>query len=109
VEEEAAPRSAARIIVSAILINVLNPKLTVFFVAFLPQFVSVHDPNASVRMLELSGVFMLLTLIVFIGYGVFAAAARKHLISRPRVMTWLRRIFAGAFVGLAARLALSDR
>jgi len=100
---------AARVIASGILINILNPKLTIFFVAFLPQFVSAHDRGAPVRMLELSGVFMLLTLIVFIGYGVFAASVRTHLLSRPHVLTWMRRGFAGAFVGLAVKLALTER
>jgi len=109
VEEDAAPPSAARVIGSGILINVLNPKLTIFFFAFLPQFVSANDPSASVRMLELSAVFMLLTFVVFVGYGVFAAAVRKHLISRPRVVTWTRRIFAGSFAALSVRLAFTDR
>jgi len=66
VDKEAAPRSATSVIVSAILVNILNPKLTIFFFAFLPQFVSTSDPNALLRMVELSAVFMLLTLIVFI-------------------------------------------
>jgi threonine/homoserine/homoserine lactone efflux protein len=109
VEKETAPRSAANVIVSAILVNVLNPKLTIFFFAFLPQFVSANDPNAFIRMVELSFVFMLLTLVVFIAYGTFAAAIRTHVISRPQVLTWMRRVFAGAFVALGARLAFSDR
>lgn len=107
--EQPAPRSALRVIVSGILINILNPKLTIFFVAFLPQFVSVHDPHASLRMVELSGVFMLLTLLVFSAYGVCAATARIHLLERPGLMVWVRRLFAGSFVGLAARLALTER
>jgi threonine/homoserine/homoserine lactone efflux protein len=105
----ATPRSAAQIIVSAILVNILNPKLTIFFFAFLPQFVSSRDSNALVRMIELSAVFMLLTLVVFVAYGSFAAAIRKHVISRPRILTWMRRLFAGAFVALGARLAFADR
>jgi threonine/homoserine/homoserine lactone efflux protein len=60
-------------------------------------------------MVALSGVFMLLTLVVFVGYGLFAAAVRTHVISRPRVLRWMRRVFAGAFVALAARLAFADR
>lgn len=107
--EETAPRSATRVIVSGILINILNPKLTIFFFAFLPQFVSANEPSAFVRMLELSAVFMALTFVVFVGYGVFAASVRTHVVSRPRVMTWLRRVFAGSFVALGARLALADR
>ena len=109
VEEETAPRSAWNVIVAAILINILNPKLTIFFFAFLPQFVSTDEPRALPRMLELSGVFMLLTFIVFAAYGVFAASVRNQVVSRPRVMTWMRRVFAGSFVALSARLALTDR
>ena len=60
-------------------------------------------------MLELSGVFMLLTFVVFVGYGLFAASVRSHVISRPRVLTWMRRTFAGAFAALGAKLALADR
>ena len=107
--EDAAPRSAGKVILAGILINVLNPKLTIFFFAFLPQFVSPDQPRAVVRMLGLSTVFMLVTLVVFVAYGVFAAAVRTHVVSSPRVMTWLRRTFAGAFVALGARLALTDR
>lgn len=109
VEDETAPRSATKVIVSGILINILNPKLTIFFFAFLPQFVSANEANAFLRMAGLSSVFMLLTFIVFVGYGTFAAVIRNHVISRPRVLTWMRRVFAGAFVALAARLAFTDR
>jgi threonine/homoserine/homoserine lactone efflux protein len=109
VEREVGPRSAAQVIVSAILINILNPKLSIFFLAFLPQFVRADEPHPLTRMLELSSVFMLLTFIVFVGYGIFAASIRAHVISRPRVMTWLRRTFAGAFAALGARLAFADR
>jgi threonine/homoserine/homoserine lactone efflux protein len=108
-EKMVGPRSAAQVIVSAILINVLNPKLSIFFFAFLPQFVSADEPHPLSRMLELSTVFMVLTFAVFVGYGLFAAAIRNHVIARPRVLTWMRRIFAGAFVALGAKLALADR
>ena len=109
VENQTAQRSAINVIVSAVLINILNPKLTIFFFAFLPQFVSASDPHAFIRMVELSAVFMVLTLVVFIAYGSFAAALRQHVISRPKVLTWMRRVFAGAFVALGARLAFADR
>ncbi|MBT2487380.1 LysE family translocator [Streptomyces sp. ISL-96] len=104
-EKDTAPRSATKVIISAILINILNPKLTIFFFAFLPQFVSAGEPNALLRMAELSAVFMLLTFLVFAAYGRFAAAMRRHVLSRPRVLTWMRRVFAGAFAALGARLA----
>jgi threonine/homoserine/homoserine lactone efflux protein len=109
IENQTAARSAKDVIVSAILVNILNPKLTIFFFAFLPQFVSGKDPNAFGRMVELSAVFMLLTLVIFVAYGSFAAAIRRHVISRPKVLTWMRRVFAGAFVALGARLAFADR
>jgi len=107
--EEAAPISPMKVITTGILINILNPKLTIFFFAFLPQFVSVTETQASLRMLELSAVFMLVTFAVFVVYGIFAAAIRSHVISRPRALTWMRRIFAGTFAVLAGRLALADR
>jgi threonine/homoserine/homoserine lactone efflux protein len=102
-------RSSRQVIVSAILINILNPKLSIFFFAFLPQFVTADEAHPLSRMLELSSVFMLLTFVVFVGYGLFAAAIRNHVISRPRVLTWMRRVFAGAFVALGAKLALAER
>jgi len=109
VEKEVGTRSAIQVITSAIVINVLNPKLSIFFFAFLPQFVSVNESHPLSRMFELSAVFMLLTFVVFVGYGLFAASIRNHVVSRPRVLTWMRRTFAGAFVALGAKLALADR
>jgi threonine/homoserine/homoserine lactone efflux protein len=109
VEKEVGARSATQVIVSAVLINILNPKLSIFFFAFLPQFVSPAEPDPLLRMSELSGVFMALTFVVFVGYGLFAAAIRNHVISRPQVLTWMRRVFAGAFAALGAKLAFADR
>jgi len=109
VDEQTAPPSATRVISSGVLVNILNPKLTIFFFAFLPQFVSTDDEGALLHMLGLSGVFMLVTLVVFAGYGVFAASVRTRVIGRPRVMTWMRRGFAGSFVALGTRLALAAR
>jgi threonine/homoserine/homoserine lactone efflux protein len=106
-----APSAGSRraVIVSGITVNLLNPKLTIFFFAFLPQFVSAQEAHPLARMLELSAVFMLLTFVVFVGYGLFAAAIRNHVVSRPRVLTWMRRTFAAAFVALGAKLALAER
>ncbi len=107
--EERAPLPARKVIVSGVLINLLNPKLTLFFFAFLPQFVDTTQPHASLRMLGLSAVFMLVTFVVFAIYGAFAGTVRRHVICRPRVLTWMRRVFGGAFVALAGRLALEQR
>lgn len=102
-------RSVAQIAGKGILINILNPKLSIFFLAFLPLFVNADEPNAVSHMLDLSAVFMLMTFAVFVVYGLFAASIRDHVVTRPRVLTWMRRTFAGAFVLLGARLALAER
>ena len=109
VEKDMSPRSAARVIVNAILINILNPKLSIFFFAFLPQFISANEPHPLSLMVELSGVFMLLTFVVFVAYGLFAAAIRNHVISRPQVLAWMRRSFAAAFAALGLKLAFAER
>lgn len=94
-------------VVHAIAINLLNPKLTVFFFAFLPQFVAPGG-GASEQMMVLGLVFMAMTFAVFVGYGVCAAAARQWVLNSPGVLRWLRRGFAAVFAGLGARLALAD-
>ena len=109
VEAETSPRSARQVIVSGVLVNILNPKLTIFFLAFLPQFIAPGSTNVLGSMLWLSAIFMAVTFVVFVGYGLFAAAVRDHVISRPRVLTWVRRVFGGAFVALGARLAFAQR
>ncbi|MFI9548420.1 LysE family translocator [Streptomyces sp. NPDC052016] len=105
--EEAQPRPAARVILSAVLVNLLNPKLTLFFVAFLPQFVPSGASGSVGAMLRLGAVFMALSFVVFTAYGLCAAAVRDRLLARPRVMTGIRRVFAACFVGLSARLAVA--
>ncbi len=109
VERQPSTRSALQVIGHAVAINLLNPKLSIFFFAFLPQFVSATEPRALARMLELSSAFMVMTFVVFAGYGLFAAAVRSHVVSRPRVLAWMRRAFAAAFVALGAKLALAER
>ncbi len=109
VEEKADPRSARRVLIDGIAINVLNPKLSIFFVAFLPQFIAADEAAPLARMLELSSVFMAMTFVVFALYGLFSAAMRDRVVGRPQVMAWLRRSFAAAFVALGAKLALTER
>jgi threonine/homoserine/homoserine lactone efflux protein len=91
------------------LINTLNPKLSIFFLAFLPQFIGPDEAHPVSRMLLLSGVFMAMTFVVFVAYGLCAASVRDRILSRPRILTWMRRTFASAFVILGAKLALADR
>jgi len=109
VDAQLAPASFWRVIRTAILINLLNPKLTIFFFAFLPQFVPPGQVNGTWHMVGLSLVFMGLTFVVFALYGVFAATMRSRVITRPRIMAWLRRTFAATYVLLAGRLAFESR
>jgi len=109
INKETGARTAMQVTVEAVLINILNPKLSIFFLAFLPQFVSTDEAQPLPHMLALSGVFMLMTFVVFAIYGLFAASVRDHVISRPRIMSWMRRTFAGAFALLGAKLAFTDR
>jgi threonine/homoserine/homoserine lactone efflux protein len=102
-------RSGRRVIITGFLINILNPKLSIFFLAFLPQFIAADEGHPLLRMLELSGAFMAMTLAVFVLYGLFAASVRDRVVTRPRVMTWLRRAFAGGFAALGVRLAFAER
>lgn len=105
VDEKQSPKGLGRIALNATLINILNPKLALFFMAFLPQFLSGDPASATSEMLTLGGAFMGLTFIVFIAYGVFAASARDLVLGNARVMGWIRRGFAASFAGLAAKLA----
>jgi len=109
VDADSAPQTVRQVMIQGVLVNILNPKLSIFFFAFLPQFVPATTIDALPRMLELSLVFMLITFVVFAGYGLFAASVRNHVISRPKILTWMRRTFAAAFVALGAKLAFTDR
>jgi len=102
-------RSSRKVIVTGFLINILNPKLSIFFLAFLPQFIAAGETHKLQRMLELSAAFMAMTFVVFALYGLFAAYLRDHLVTRPKAMSWLRRGFAGGFAALGARLAFAER
>jgi threonine/homoserine/homoserine lactone efflux protein len=101
--------SATGLVVKAFLINILNPKLTIFFLAFLPQFVEPSAGQPLLQLLLLSSVFMAMTFAVFVVYGFVAHAFRKLVIESARVQGWLRYTFAAAFAVLAARLAVSER
>ena len=100
---------ALNIIFKAFLLNILNPKLSIFFLAFLPQFVVPGAESPLFQMLALSGVFMSMTLAVFVVYGVLAHSIRASVLKSPRFMTWMQRSFAAAFALLGVNLALSER
>jgi threonine/homoserine/homoserine lactone efflux protein len=108
--ESSAPKiSAIRLVARAILLNLLNPKLTIFFLAFLPQFVEPNIASPLPQLFTLSGVFMAMTFVIFVAYGLLAHAFRNSVIESPRVQSWLRRGFASAFAVLGINLALSEK
>ncbi|MBF0195349.1 MAG: LysE family translocator [Magnetococcales bacterium] len=98
-----------KITIRGILLNILNPKLSLFFLAFLPQFISPNQGQAVLQMLYMGVVFMVMTLIVFLIYGFFASSIRSKLVDHPLVMVWFNRLTAGAFTGLGVRLGLMEK
>ena len=102
-------QNTRQIVVKAVLLNVLNPKLTLFFVAFLPLSVLPDTASPLAELLFLSSIFMLVTFVVFLGYGLLASRFRQRVVNSPGVVTWLRRTFAAAFAVLGVKLALTTR
>jgi len=109
VDATTARTSATGLMLKAFLLNILNPKLTIFFLAFLPQFIEPAAAAPLAQMLLLSAVFMAMTFVVFVIYGLLAHAFRRAVIESPRVQAWLRRGFATAFAALGVNLALAER
>ncbi len=107
--DQAPAGNVLRIVRKGILTNIFNPKLSLFFLAFLPQFVPAEASDATAQMLFLGGIFMLLTFLVFAVYGALAAGLRQQVLSRPRIMVWTQRSFAAALGLMGLRLALADR
>ncbi len=106
IRSETSTEAGWRIARRGALINILNPKLSIFFLALLPPFLSGNPATATAEMTAMGAVFMVMTFAVFVLYGTFAAAARRWILGSERVMKWLSRSFAGIFAALAGRLAL---
>ena len=102
---EAAP-SALQLYRRGIVMNVTNPKVSIFFLAFLPQFVAAERGSVGQQVLALGALFMLATLIVFGAIALAAGTLRELLLRSPRAQVTMNRVAAVVFVGLAARLAL---
>lgn len=109
IEPDGAQRSSGEVIRHAVLVNLLNPKLSMFFLAFLPQFIAKDEAAPTLAMLQLSAIFMAMTFGVFALYGAFAASMRDHVLGNMTAMAWLRRSFAATFVALGIKLALTQR
>jgi threonine/homoserine/homoserine lactone efflux protein len=107
--QEATEKSTRQIILKAIVINVLNPKLTLFFFAFLPLFASKESAHPTLQLILLSSIFMGITLVVFAGYGILASSVRSYLMNSSKAVKRLQRMFAVILAGFAVELALSEK
>jgi len=108
-ESSSTPKSMPQIAIRGFFINILNPKLSIFFLAFLPLFVSPGTSTPIVQMIFLGGLFMALTLVVFVLYGLSANGVRKHICNSPRLIIWLQRSFAATFAALGVKLASTEQ
>ena len=106
VDPDAGVEPGWRTALRGILINALNPKLSIFFLALLPPFLSGNPATVTSEMVLMGAVFMALTFVVFAGYGALAAVARDRVLSSPRALRWLSRGIAVLFAGLAGKLAM---
>lgn len=107
-ESSATTKSMSQIAIRGILINILNPKLSIFFLAFLPLFVSPEASSPMSQMIILGLLFMLMTMVVFVLYGISANSVRKFIGESSTSLTWLQRSFAATFAVLAAKLASTE-
>jgi threonine/homoserine/homoserine lactone efflux protein len=109
VDAQESPKSLRHVAIKGFLINILNPKLSIFFLAFLPLFVAPDVASPALRMLSLSGLFMLMTLVVFILYGLLATSVRKYIVNSAKITGFLQKSFAAIFAALGLKLALTER
>ncbi len=98
-----------KIITKGVLINILNPKLSIFFLAFLPLFISPNSSSPMFEMLILGNIFMAMTLIIFILYGVLANGFRTYVMNSPKLLIWLKRSFAATFAAFGVKLAMTSK
>ncbi|MFA6508552.1 MAG: LysE family translocator [Treponemataceae bacterium] len=109
IKKESGQNNYLKIVIKGIFLNLLNPKLTLFFFSFLPQFVTSDPSGFLVNMIRLSFVFMIMTLIVFIMYGVLASMISEYLLRAKKVVRTIERGFAFVFAALAIKIALTDK
>lgn len=102
-------KNLGQIVIRGFFINILNPKLSIFFLAFLPQFISPHTSSPIFHMFILSAVFMAMTLVIFVLYGLLANYVRNYIINSPEITTWLQRSFAAIFAVLGFKLAIAEQ
>jgi len=108
-DQTASKASGFQIVIKGILINLLNLKLTLFFFAFLPLFISPEAISPTKQMIGLSAIFMGMTFVIFVIYGILASVISRYLISSPKSIRWMQRSFAIIFAGLAVKLVFSEQ
>lgn len=108
-EKKAEQHSMASVAIRGCLINILNPKLSIFFLAFLPQFLTQQADQPVEQMIALGGIFMLMTLLVFILYGILANSVREYIIHSEKISGMIQKVFAGSFAALGLKLALTEK
>lgn len=108
-DSKASRKGLWQIIRRGFLINILNPKLSIFFLAFLPLFVATDSTSPTIQMLILSIIFMAMTFVVFVVYGISANAVRRYCVKSPQFIMWLQRTFAVTFAALGAKLAMTEQ
>ena len=101
--------SFAQIVIKAIVINLLNPKLTLFFFAFLPLFISKNSPSPTMEMAMLSAIFMGMTFIIFALYGILASVVSVYLTNSSKAVKRFQQTFALILAAFAVKLALSEK
>jgi threonine/homoserine/homoserine lactone efflux protein len=108
-ESNMGEKSGNSIFFQGFLINILNPKLSIFFLAFLPQFLNPDQLSVTSQTLILGSIFMSMTIVLFIAYGIFASALRRRVLQSPKILKTIKWCFSSVFMGLGIRLALSER
>lgn len=108
-DETSTRKSMLQIALRGFMINILNPKLSIFFLAFLPLFISADEASPLLQLFTLSAAFMIMTLAIFVLYGAFANSVRSYVVNSPKVILWTQRTFAAMFAALGAKLALSEQ
>ncbi len=109
IEASGQKNSLLQIVSKGFLINILNPKLSIFFLAFLPQFISSKGSAPSIQMVILSATFMLMTFVIFVAYGCLAHQVSSYLTSSPRIIRNVQKTFAVTFASLGVKLALTEQ
>lgn len=109
VSNTSSPMNASSVILKGFLINILNPKLSIFFLAFLPQFIPSVTESVLMSMMALGLVFMLMTFAVFVVYGILSSQVSHFIVTSEKVSTVMQKVFATSFAALGLKLALTER